>query len=37
MKKENFIIDFKNPIPNNGGESNVYKAINKTTKEEYAI
>ena len=37
MKKENFIIDFKNPISNNSGESNVYKAINKTTKEEYAI
>ena len=37
MKKENFIIDFENPIPNNAGKSNVYKAMNKTSKEEYAI
>ena len=37
MKKENFNIDFNNPITYNNKPSNVYKAIDNTSKIEYAI
>ena len=37
MKKENFIIDFDNPITIKDNESNVFKAKDKSSKNEYAI
>ena len=37
MKKENFIIDFDNPITIKNNESNVFKAKDKSSKSEYAI
>ena len=37
MKKENFSIDFNNPITFNNKPSNVYKAIDNASKIEYAI
>ena len=37
MKIENFTIDFENPIANQDNTSNVYKAIDNSSKMEYAI
>ena len=37
MKKENFSIDFEKPITFNNDPSDVFKAIDKSSKIEYAI
>ena len=37
MLKENFLIDFKNPITFDDEPSNIFKAIDKSSKIEYAI
>ena len=37
MLKENFLIDFEKPISFNNNPSNVFKAIDKSSKLQYAI